>query len=441
MTDSLRFPEGFVFGAATAAYQIEGAVGEDGRGESIWDRFSHTPGKVYRGDTGDVACDHYHRWESDIELMQELNFGAYRFSIAWPRIIPTGTGAVNQAGLDFYSRLVDELLEVGIQPHATLYHWDLPQALEDQGGWPARATAEAFVEYAAVVTEALGDRLATLATFNEPFVVANHGYYTGEHAPGRSSSADYLATSHHLMVAHGMAVQRIREIAPDLLTGIVLNFTPMHAASDDPLDLELTAAENAMNNRWYLEPIAGRGYPAEGIDYMDWTMDEVLDGDLDLIAQPIDFLGVNYYTRGIQRHPHAEAVPTTTITSRRTGFDWEIYPDALRETLEYVHGMGVVDRIYITENGAAFPDDPDDVTVDHGRLGYLRDHLTVVHSAVENGIPVKGYLAWSLLDNFEWALGYSQRFGIVRVDFDTLERTPRQSARWYGEVARTGVIS
>ncbi len=435
-----RFPEDFIWGAATAAYQIEGAAREDGRGESIWDRFSHTEGNVYNNDNGDVACDHYHRWEQDIQLMADLGLGAYRFSISWSRVIPDGDGEINHSGLDFYDRLVDGLLERGIEPHATLYHWDLPQRLEDGGGWPVRATADAFARYAQVVADRLSDRLASMATLNEPWVAANHGYEIGTHAPGRANLGEALAASHHLLLAHGQAVRAIRDAAPGLATGIVLNFEPKHPASDDELDHSLADVEHARYNMWYLGPVAGRGYPQSGVEASGWDMAEVLDGDLDTISQPIDFLGVNYYSRGVVRHPHATAVPTTTVGPRRTGFNWEVYPEGLGEILRFVHSTEVTDTIYITENGAAFPDAGDDLD-DQPRIDFLRDHLQVIHEAIEDGVPVKGYLVWSLLDNFEWAAGYSQRFGIVKVDFDTLERLPRRSARWYSEVARTGLLT
>lgn len=434
MPASVSFPSGFRWGAATAAYQIEGAVHADGRGESIWDRFAHTPGRVLNGDTGDVACDHYHRFADDVALMADLGLGAYRFSVAWPRVLPAGTGPVNRAGLDFYDRLVDTLLAAGIEPHATLYHWDLPQALEDRGGWPARSTAEAFADYAGVVAEALGDRLASLATINEPWVVAVMGYETGVFAPGVTSVEAGRDAAHHLLVAHGLAVERIRSAAPDLAVGIVLNFEPHLPASDDLLDVTAAAAADARYNRWFIEPLAGLGYPAEGLDGLAWSQRAVRDGDAAVITAPIDFLGVNYYTRTIVRHPDATATPTLRRGERVTGFDWEVAPEALGDVLRFVHGYRIADRIMVTENGAAYPEPIHDAA----RIAYLADHLAAVRAAIADGVPVAGYFVWSLLDNFEWASGYSQRFGIVGVDFDTLERQPRDSARWYADVARTG---
>ena len=298
-----RFPADFTWGASTSSYQIEGAVAADGRAESIWDRFSHTPGRVRHGDTGDVACDHYHRYREDVALLASLGLGAYRFSIAWPRVLPAGTGAVNEAGLDFYERLVDALLEHDIEPHATLYHWDLPQVLEDAGGWPVRATTEAFAGYAEVVARRLGDRLATLATLNEPWCSSYLGYENGEHAPGRTEPAAALAAGHHLLVGHGLAVAAIRAAAPRTKVGIVLNFQPHHPATDHPLDLEAAAFAHDRFNRWYLEPLTGGDYPADTARRLGWRRDEVLPGDMALIAAPLDFMGVNYYTRSFERSP------------------------------------------------------------------------------------------------------------------------------------------
>jgi beta-glucosidase len=428
-----RFPEDFVWGAATSAYQIEGAVREDGRGESIWDRFSHTPGRVRNGDTGDVACDHYHRYARDIDLMAGLGLSAYRFSVSWPRVMPTGRGPVNPPGLDHYDRLVDGLLARGIAPYPTLYHWDLPQALEDDGGWPARSTAEAFAEYAAAVAGRLGDRVGSFATINEPHVVSDHGYRTGSHAPGRVEPAAALAAAHHLQVAHGLGVRAIRSHAPAAAVGIVLNFEPKHAATDDDLDRDAAAIAHDQFNRWYLDPIVGRGYPEDGSRAWGWDRREVLDGDMDLIATPIDFLGVNYYSRDVVRSPLLP--PVEPEPGERTAMGWEVYPEGLTEVLGFAASRTGDLPLYVTENGAAFALDPADPTRDPGRVAFLRRHLVAALAALDAGIPLRGYFAWSLLDNFEWALGYEPRFGIVHVDFETQERRIRDSGRFLADVA------
>ena len=432
-----RFPEGFVWGAATASYQIEGAVRTDGRGESIWDRFSHTPGKINNGNTGDLACDHYHRYEEDVALMAGLGLDAYRFSVSWPRVIPNGIGPVNQAGLAFYDRLVDELLENGIAPHVTLYHWDLPQAPEEAGGWPVRSTAEAFAEYAGIVADRLADRVTHFATINEPYVVSHLGYRLGIHAPGRREPEAALATAHHLLVAHGLAVERIRSAAPNTAVGIVLNFDPQHAASGHPLDLEAAHVNHDHSNRWFLDPVTGRGYPADGAKAWGWKYSEVLDGDLALIAAPIDFLGVNYYSRSVTRSP---LLPPLEITSQpeRTSMGWEVYPDGLTDVLEFVASRTGEIALFVSESGAAYPANPDDPTTDPNRVNYLKQHLLAAHAAVECGVPLAGYFVWSLLDNFEWAEGYAQRFGIIHVDFETLERRVKDSGRLWAAVARSG---
>jgi beta-glucosidase len=434
------FPPDFAWGAATSAYQIEGAVRDGGRGESIWDRFCRRSGCVRAGATGDVACDHYHRFRQDVALVASLGLDAYRFSISWPRVLPQGTGAVNAAGLDFYDRLVDELLEHGIAPHATLYHWDLPQALEDRGGWPVRATAEAFAEYAAVVAARLGDRVAHLATLNEPWCSSELGYRLGIHAPGRTEPAAALAAGHHLLVAHGLGVQAIRAAAPAADVGIVLNFEAKQPATPHLLDLEAAAVRHAQYNRWYLDPIAGLGYPTEAARAWNWDATEVRDGDLDLIATPLDFLGVNYYTRDIVRSALLPPLAARRGTLERTGMGWDVYPEGLTQVLELVASRTGDLPLYVTENGAAYPLDPDDPTHDPLRVRFLRRHLEAALTAIERGVPLRGYFAWSLLDNFEWAEGYAHRFGIVHVDFATQERRVRDSGRFLAALARTGVL-
>ena len=435
------FPDGFVWGAATAAYQIEGAVAEGGRGESIWDRFSHTPGKVRNGDTGDVACDHYHRYADDVAIIAGLGLDAYRFSIAWPRILPTGTGQVSEAGLDFYDRLVDALLARNVVPNVTLYHWDLPQVLEDMGGWPVRATAEAFAGYAAIVARRLGDRVRFFSTLNEPHIISDHGYRLGMHAPGRIDPRAALAAGHHLLIAHALGMAAIRAEAPTASVGLALNLTPIHPASGHPLVVETAAVAHDQLNRWFLDPIVGRGYPEAGVRAWEWDRAEVRDGDMELIAQPIDFLGVNYYSRHVvatqARHGPALDGPAHHGASdiERTAMGWEVYPEGLVEVLEFTRSRTGDLPLYVTENGAAYRLDPSDPTRDPERVSYLRRHLEAALEALRRGIPLRGYFVWSLLDNFEWAQGYEPRFGIVYVDYDTQERRIRDSGRFWAAVA------
>ena len=433
-----RFPSDFLWGSATSSYQIEGAVHIDGRSESIWDRFCRRPGAIADGTNGDVACDHYHRFADDVALMRRLRLNAYRFSIAWPRVIPDGRGTVNQRGLDFYDRLVDALLADGIRPFATLYHWDLPQVLEDQGGWPVRATAEAFADYAGAVVARLGDRVNDWATLNEPFVSANHGYLTGEHAPGRRSLADSLAASHHLLVGHAMAMQRIRAASPAARVGIVLNFTPVVPVGSSPAALDRQRIVDEIENRWYSDPIGGLGYPAYTTERLGWAQREVLAGDMELISRPIDMLGINFYTRQMVGAFPGERVER----GAETEMGWEIHPPALGDLLRDLHERHHFPRYFITENGAAMPDGErvDGRVIDHDRLEYIAAHLAQVHQAMEDGVPVEGYFAWSLLDNFEWGQGYRPKFGLVEVDLETQRRTPKQSALWFADVAASGEI-
>ena len=433
-----RFPTGFWWGSATSSYQIEGAVDIDGRGESIWDRFCSTPGRIIDGSSGADACDHYHRVDDDVALMQRLSLNAYRFSIAWPRVLPNGTGQVNDRGLDFYDRLVDSLLAAGIRPFPTLYHWDLPQVLEDAGGWPVRATAEAFAEYAEAVVSRLGDRVSDWMTLNEPFVSANHGYLTGEHAPGRTSLADSLAASHHLLLGHGLAMERIRSTSPGASVGIVLNFTPVTPIGSSPAALDRQRMVDDLDNRWYVDPIGGLGYPQYTVDRLGWAQSEIRDGDMELIARPIDMLGINFYTRQMVGALEGERLTRGSLTT----MGWEVHPAALGDLLRGLHSAHGFQRYLITENGAAMPDDlvVDGRVIDDDRLEYIAAHLGQVHQAIEDGVPVEGYFAWSLLDNFEWAHGYGPKFGLVAVDRTTQHRTPKLSAVWYAEVARSGEI-
>ncbi|MET0425297.1 MAG: GH1 family beta-glucosidase [Actinoplanes sp.] len=423
-----RFPQGFLLGVSTASYQIEGAVAEDGRGQSIWDTFAHTPGRVKNGDTGDVACDHYHRWAEDLDLLADLGVDAYRFSIAWPRIQPDGAGPPNPKGLEFYDRIVDGLLERGIAPMPTLFHWDLPQALEDRGGWLSRETAERFAEYAGHVATRLGDRVARWITLNEPVVHMAQGYAWGTHAPGRTLMLDALPVAHHQLLAHGLAAAVLKEqgAAEVMITN---NCTPVWPASEDPADLAAAFAYDGFHNGLFTDPILTGAYPA----FLAEALAPVIrDGDLEVIATPVDALGINYYNpTKIGAPPEGDPLPfeIREITGYpTTAFGWPVVPEGLHELLiSFRDRYGpALPPIYLTENGCSVEDRPDDTF----RIEYLDAHLRSLNQAVEDGVDVRGYFVWSLLDNFEWAEGYSQRFGLVRVDFETLERTPRDSFRW-----------
>lgn len=443
----IAFPERFIWGAATSAYQIEGAWDEDGKGESIWDRFSHTPGKIENGDTGDVACDHYHRWREDVALMKEIGLQAYRFSIAWPRLLPEGQGRVNPPGLDFYDRLVDALLEAGIEPFVTLYHWDLPQALQDQGGWLVRTTAEAFVEYADLASRILGDRVKRWITLNEPFVSAIVGYLEGRHAPGHSNLDEALVAAHHLLLGHGWAVSVIRRNSSGAQVGIALNLSGQTPASPSAVDRAAAWQRDGVVNRWFLDPLSARGYPADIVQYCGNPMDFVQAGDLEAIAVPLDFLGVNYYMRGVVRSdvvPEAENAPRTVFpNSKRTEMGWEVYPEGLYEILGRVHFDYRFPALYITENGAAYPDriGPDGQVDDPLRVSFLKRHLAAAARVIATGVPLRGYFVWSLLDNFEWAHGYSKRFGLIYVDYQTQQRTLKTSAHWYRRVIAANAVA
>lgn len=442
VTKRLNFPDKFLWGVATSSYQIEGGWNEDGKGESIWDRFSHTPGKIIDGSNGDIACDHYHRWPEDIALMKDLGLQAYRFSISWPRILPEGRGQVNQAGLDFYSRLVDGLLDAGITPFVTLYHWDLPQALQDQGGWPERSTAEAFVQYADVVSNHLGDRVKHWITHNEPWCISILSHQIGEHAPGFQDTVAAVRTAHHVLLSHGWAVPVIRHNSPGAEVGITLNFEVDEPASNSAADGQLALLEDGRFNRWFLDPIFGRHYPADIVasyaPYFPYGMDFIQPGDLSNMAIQTDFLGVNYYTRKVVRDETADdnepAIRFADLP--RTEMDWEVYPEGLYKLLNRLHFEYNIPKLYITENGCSYSDGPDanGRVPDTLRLNYLRDHFAAAHRAVYNGVPLAGYFVWSLMDNFEWAKGYAQRFGIVWVDYETQQRIPKDSALWYRQV-------
>ena len=432
-TQPTPFPPDFVWGAATASYQIEGAVHADGRGESVWDRFSATPGNVRGGDTGDVACDFYNRFRDDVALMGELGLGAFRFSISWPRVLPDGRGTVNQRGLDFYDRLVDELLAREIEPFATLFHWDSPQALEADGGWRARQTAEAFAEYAETVAARLGDRVRYWITHNEPWVYAWIGHAWGEHAPGLTSEPDAVAVAHHLLLGHGLAVNAIRQHVPDAQVGITLNLSHAYPASDSPEDEAATWRVDGEGNRWFLDPIFRGAYPADLLERNEQVAPFVRDGDFDVMSTPIDFLGINNYFRFVVSAGSAGPRFVQADHAALTDMGWEVYPEGLRRLLVRVAEDYAPAAIYVTENGAAFGDVRvhDGRVHDPERVAYLESYIGAVGDAIADGAPVRGYFVWSLLDNFEWAHGFSKRFGIVYVDYPTLERVPKDSFYWY----------
>ncbi|HET8908648.1 MAG TPA: GH1 family beta-glucosidase, partial [Ktedonobacterales bacterium] len=438
----MSFPRDFLWGAATSAYQIEGATREDGRGLSIWDQFAATPGRTYQGETGENAVDHYHRMEQDVALMADLGLSAYRFSIAWPRIVPDGTGAVNQAGIDFYDRLVDQLLAHNITPVATLYHWDLPIALFEQGGWRNRQTAYAFADYAALVARALGDRVAWWITHNEPWCPAYLGYVEGVHAPGvKGDMQAAVDVGHHLLLSHGLATQAVRAVTPaETRIGIALNLFPIFAGDARAETLRATERAHRFHNRWFLDPIYRGEYTPGLFGDLGANPPPIQEGDLAIISEPTDFLGINYYNRWIVRAggsgtEYVTDLPDATFTQ----MGWEVYPHGLGLILEDISRTYHPKTLLITENGAAF----DDVWNGNGHIGdsqrvlYLSEHLRAVGDAIAHGAPVAGYFVWSLFDNYEWAEGYSKRFGLVYVDFATQRRIVKDSGKWYaGVIAR-----
>jgi beta-glucosidase len=427
VTVSTQFPTGFSWGVATAAYQIEGAAREDGRGPSIWDTFSHVPGNVLNGDTGDVACDHYHRWREDIDLIASLGVDAYRFSIAWPRVQPQGRGAWNDKGVAFYDRLVDRLLEKGLKPHATLYHWDLPQGLQDMGGWATRETAQRFADYAEFMGRKLGDRVAAIATHNEPWCTAVLGHGIGQFAPGARDLQLAVQVAHHLLLSHGLALQSMRAAGVKAPLGIVLNQSSTTPATDSQEDRDMAEREYATFVRWFMDPIFLKRYPtAPGVDLYP----AVRENDFDVIAQPLDFLGINYYTR-IWASAAKPPVPAPKLMGEND-MGWEIYPQGLTELLLKVNADYTLPPVYITENGMANADVlVGDQVNDQPRIEYLRTHLDALRAAMDAGVDVRGYFYWSLLDNYEWNSGYAKRFGLVHVDYETQKRTPKASAHWY----------
>ncbi|MBA3612554.1 MAG: beta-glucosidase [Nitrospirales bacterium] len=440
MKNISTFPDGFLWGAATSAYQIEGAPLADGAGPSIWQRFSHTPGHTLNGDTGDMACDHYHRWREDIALMKELGLQAYRFSVAWGRIFPEGKGQLNEKGLDFYDKLVDGLLEAGIEPLLTLYHWDLPAALDDLGGWLNPDIAHWFADYGEAMYRRLDGRVKKWTTLNEPWVVTDGGYLNGLLAPGHSCHYEAPVAAHHLMRAHGAAVQAYRAVGSHEI-GLVVNIEPKYPASDDPKDLAATNRADAYMNRQFLDPALLGSYPEEMKEIFGNAWPEWPAKDFALIRQKIDFVGLNYYTRAVTcDKPDALPVRAGTVrqphkTHTETG--WEVYPDGLSDTLLWLKNRYGDMPLYITENGSAFFDPPKPIhgrVIDPVRMDYLNQHLRAVRTAIEQGVNVRGYMAWSLMDNYEWSHGYAKRFGIVHVDFETLERTPKDTARYYSKI-------
>jgi beta-glucosidase len=437
------FSRSFLWGAATSAYQIEGSPLADGAGPSIWHRFVRTPGLTKDGDTGDVACDHYRRMEDDVAMMKRLGLTAYRFSIAWGRILPEGRGRVNEAGLGFYERLVDTLLANGIEPMATLFHWDLPAALDDRGGWLNPDVADWFADYAGVVFRRLDDRVKLWATLNEPWVVSDGGYLHGALAPGHKNRFEAPIASHHLLRSHGKAVQAYRAVGKHQV-GLVVNIEPKYPASTSALDLAATRRAEAYMNRQYLDPVFHGRYPEEMAEIFGEAWPEWPQHDFDLIRQPIDFLGINYYTRNVVRHEETswplKAVPVRQKQATYTETGWEVFAQGLTDTLSWIRKRYGDIAQYVTENGAAFYDPPaasGGRLADPLRIDYYRSHLRAVHAAIQQGIDVRGYFAWSLLDNLEWSLGYSKRFGLVHVNFETLERTPKDSARFYADVIAT----
>ncbi len=436
------FPAEFQWGVATAAYQIEGAAHEEGRGPSIWDDFSHTPGKTLNGDTGDEACGHYHRMPEDVALISGLGVSHYRFSTAWPRILPEGRlSQINSQGLAFYDRLVDTLLARGVIPALTLYHWDLPSALQAQGGWPRRETAEAFADYAGFMAEKLGDRVSWWITHNEPWCTAVLGHMTGEHAPGVRAPRQAGQAAHHVLLSHGLAAQAVRAARPSAQVGITLNLSSVYPSGDSPQSLAAANVQDVFTNRWYLDPVLRGTYPEE-LSAILGQMPEVRAGDMDVIAQPLDFLGVNYYSsQVVEADPNTGALwPVRQVATRArlTDMGWPVVPQGLTDLLlRLTRDYGPL-PLMITENGAAYPDVPEQGQVrDQERIRYLQEHIEAVASAMKQGADVRGYYVWSLMDNFEWAFGYSKRFGLMYVNYQTQERIPKQSAQWYREFLRT----
>ncbi len=446
---TLKFPEHFVWGVAASAYQIEGAWNEDGRGESIWDRFVHTPYHVLTGANGDIACDHYHRMPQDVALIKQLGFPYYSFTISWSRVMPQGDGVVNPKGLAFYDRLVDQLLEAGVQPKATLYHWDLPQALQDKGGWPNRDTTERFAEFAAAVFGRLADRVGFWATHNEPWVAAFLGYATGLHAPGICDYSQAYQAAHHLLLAHGKAVQLFRQGGHRGQIGLILNLNGLVPATQSEEDVAAMQRVHDETHALFLDPVFKGHYPERLFDFVGSHQPRIRSEDLAVISQPIDFLGLNHYNTDYVSFDVAAGLNKARLTPYsapgwgQTEMKWGINPQGLKRELLYLKEHYGNPKVYVTENGCALPDFPDEsgFVADWERIRYLHAHLHALHQAVQEGANVHGYFAWSLFDNFEWERGYGPRFGLVRVNYDTQERIPKQSAYWFRDVIQNGSIS
>lgn len=445
MPQVLEFPPKFIWGTATSAYQIEGAWNEGGRGPSIWDTFSHQAGRTFGGHTGDSAADHYHRWRDDLKLLADIGVNAYRFSIAWTRVMPIGSGPVNQVGLDFYDQLVDELLKLGITPYPTLFHYDLPQPLQNKGGWPKRDTAYRFAEYAKVVGERLGDRCSHWITHNEPWVAAVLGHLTGDHAPGMRNPFGAFRAFHHMLLSHGLAIQALRSAASQPLTiGIAINLSTVYPESTLTRDGLAVATLDGFLNRLSLDPLLTGHYPKQFTSNWVWRLFSgcVKPGDLEVISEPLEFIGVNYYSRAVTRHvPFLPPIPVQP-KGREYSQMWEIYPEGLYDLLVRLHQEYKHPNLVVLENGVPFEDVVENGQVrDTRRIQYLRDHIIQTHRALQAGVPVTGYFVWSLLDNFEWKLGYQMRFGLVHVDFDTKERILKDSGKWYATVTKANRLA
>jgi beta-glucosidase len=428
--DRRSFPSDFVWGVATSAFQIEGAASTDGRGLSTWDTFCRKPGAIADASNGDIACDHYHRWQSDLDIIASLGVNGYRFSVSWPRIQPSGMGAWNEKGLAFYDRLIDGLLERGVQPYLTLNHWDLPDELQQLGGWVNRDTTHRFVDYAREVGRRMCDRVKSITTHNEPWVISTLGYEQGIFAPGLKDQAAAMQASHHLLLSHGMAMQALRADGVPSDLGIVLNLSPMHPATDDQADIDKAKLEDGRLVRWYMDPLFGKGYPEDVLQFLGKDAPKVLDGDMAVISETMDFLGLNYYSRSVV----SAKGPWDVHRSGRdvTDMGWEVYPEGLTELLLRLDRDYDVPPLFVTENGGAFKDTFCNGQVnDHDRTAYIAQHIAAVAEAMRRGVKMGGYMVWSLLDNFEWASGYEKRFGIVHVDYETQERTLKNSALWY----------
>ncbi len=435
------FPADFIFGVATAAYQIEGAVKEDGRKPSIWDAFSHVPGRVHNGDTGDIACDHYHRWESDLDLIQSMHLEAYRFSIAWPRVIPEGSGAVNAAGLAFYDKLIDGCLQRGLKPFATLYHWDLPIQLQGYGGWTNSQTAHAFADYAQLIARHFGDRLASITTLNEPWCSSILSYLYGIHAPGEKSIDATIAAVHQQHVGHGLAVQAMRAETTHVPLGIALNVHSVYPADNTDQNIAAASRFFDFHNGIFLDPLFKGHYPESFIDALGDRLPTGWQDDLSTINQPLDFWGLNYYTPARVKNAADANFPAAqqlspTKDCEKTDIGWEVAPSAFSDLITTLYANYELPECYITENGACYNDEPQDgVVADGKRISYLSTHLDAVFKVVNNGLPIKGYFAWSLMDNFEWAEGYRMRFGLIHIDYATQKRTMKNSGHWYSQLA------